>query len=87
MLIKKSVVTYGILVEGYCWMRYAKRAIEVVHEMRREGIEPNAIVYNPMGEAQRFKEAMRMLERFLVLELVPTISTYNSLVARQEILQ
>ena len=72
-------------------MRCAERAIEVVHEMRREGIEPNAIVYNPiidaLGESQRFKEAMRMFERFLVLELGPTISTYNSLVARQEILQ
>nr|POE54636.1 pentatricopeptide repeat-containing protein, mitochondrial [Quercus suber] len=59
--------------------------------VRREGIEPNAIVYNPiidaLGESQRFKEAMRMLEQFLVLELGPTISTYNSLVARQEILQ
>ncbi|KAK7846027.1 pentatricopeptide repeat-containing protein [Quercus suber] len=35
--------------------------------VRREGIEPNAIVYNPiidaLGESQRFKEAMRMLEQ------------------------
>ncbi|KAK7846009.1 pentatricopeptide repeat-containing protein [Quercus suber] len=25
--VKPSVVTYGILVEGYCWMRCAERAI------------------------------------------------------------
>ena len=33
--VKPSVVTYGILLEGYCWMRCAERAIEVVHEMRK----------------------------------------------------
>ncbi|KAI7987098.1 Pentatricopeptide repeat-containing protein [Camellia lanceoleosa] len=78
------VVTYGILVQMYCQMCRVEEAVELLDEMKREGIEPDAIVYNPiidaLGEAGRFKEALGMMERFLVLESGPTVSSYNSLV-------
>ncbi|KAF9681180.1 hypothetical protein SADUNF_Sadunf06G0198700 [Salix dunnii] len=82
--VKPSVVTYGTLVEGYCRMRRVERAIELVDEMKREGIKSNAIVYNPivdaLAEAARFKEVLGMMEHFFLCEEGPTISTYNSLV-------
>nr|TKS11024.1 hypothetical protein D5086_0000076260 [Populus alba] len=67
---------------GYCRMRRVERAIELVDEMKREGIRSNAIVCNPiidaLAEAGRFKEVLEMMEHFFLCETGPSISTYNS---------
>ena len=42
--VKPSIVTYDTLVGGYCRMPRVERAIELVDEMKREGIRSNAIV-------------------------------------------
>ena len=76
--VKPSVVTYSTLVKGYCRMDRIEVAIELVGEMRMAGIEPNSIVYNStidaLGEVGKIKEALAMMERFLVLDSGPIIS-------------
>ncbi|KAJ6862367.1 hypothetical protein NC652_039264 [Populus alba x Populus x berolinensis] len=80
--VKPSIVTYETLVGGYCRMRRVERAIELVDEMKREGIRSNAIVCNPiidaLAEAGRFKEVLEMMEHFFLCKIGPSISTYNS---------
>lgn len=83
--VKPSIVTYDTLVGGYCAgcvVLRPERAIELVDEMKREGIRSNAIVYNPiidaLAEAGRFKEVLGMMEHFFLCETGPSISTYNS---------
>ncbi|RZC54736.1 hypothetical protein C5167_013587 [Papaver somniferum] len=55
--------------------------------MKTEEIHSDAVVYNPivdvfiaLSEAGRFKEALGMIERLVVTESDPTLSTYNSMV-------
>jgi pentatricopeptide repeat protein len=73
--VKPSIVTYDTLVGGYCRMRRVERAIELVDEMKREGIRSNAIVYNPiidaLAEARRFKEVLGMMEHFFCVRQAP----------------
>lgn len=82
--VKHNVVTYGTLIEGFCWMSQVDVAIKLVGQMKDEGIQPNASIYNSLvgtlGKLARFKEALGMLERCMVLESGPCFSTYDYLV-------
>lgn len=44
--IKLSVITYSILVKGYCNENKLKEAIELLNKMKLKSIKPNEIVYD-----------------------------------------
>ncbi|XP_057521019.1 pentatricopeptide repeat-containing protein At5g11310, mitochondrial [Amaranthus tricolor] len=79
-----GIVTFGILVEGYCKAGFVDRALELFGEMRKYGVVPDRMVYGPVVDgllgAGRLNEALGVLERFLVLEVGPTFSTFNTLI-------
>ncbi|RYR55105.1 hypothetical protein Ahy_A06g030350 [Arachis hypogaea] len=76
--VRPTVVTYGTLIEGYCRMRRVEKALEIVGDMIKEGIAPNAIVLE-----EAFAEFEDMIRRGIVPQYL-TFQRLNAELKKQE---
>ncbi|CAA6656093.1 unnamed protein product [Spirodela intermedia] len=82
--IHPTVVSYTIVIRGYCGMRCIAEAVELFREMTCSGVKPSSITYNTLVqglcEARRMDLIKEVMEQEEWAAFKPDTCTFNTLI-------
>lgn len=79
--LKPDIVTYNTLVGAYCWMGSVERALLVIDEISKNGLEPDHFTFTPLlvfyYRSGRFKEGDRVWDLMESKNVSPNANHYH----------
>ncbi|KAL3820657.1 hypothetical protein ACJIZ3_006562 [Penstemon smallii] len=80
--VKPDVVSYNIVIKGFCEMGELDRALNVVDTMGKNGVKPDLITFNTLLDnlykKKKFDDAEKIWKQMIKNKLVPNIRSYNA---------